>query len=66
MALVPRSGSGSAALLPVAGLPASARGWEARLHGGQLALFGLAPIPAWQAGDSDLPGLESLLENTTR
>src|SRR5690348_9216795 len=40
--------------------------WEARLHGGQLAMSGLAPIPAWQAGDSDLPGLERVLENATR
>jgi anti-anti-sigma regulatory factor len=38
---------------------------EARLHGGRLAMFGLAPIPAWQAGDSDLPGLERVLEHAT-
>jgi hypothetical protein len=38
--------------------------WEARLHGGQLATFGLAPIPAWQAGDSGVPGLERLLATT--
>ena len=29
---------------------------EARLHGGRLVMSGLAPIPAWQAGDSGLPG----------
>ncbi len=40
--------------------------WEARLHGGHLAMFGLAPIPVWQTGDSDLPGLERVLEHTTR
>ncbi len=38
---------------------------EARLHGGRLVMFGLAPIPAWQAGDSDLPALERVLEHTT-
>ena len=36
---------------------------EARLHGGQLVMSGLAPIPAWQAGDRDLPGLERVLEH---
>ena len=36
---------------------------EARLHGGRLVMSGLAPIPAWQAGDSDLPGLERVLEH---
>ena len=36
---------------------------EARLHGGQLATSGLSPIPAWQAGDCDLPGLERVLEH---
>jgi anti-anti-sigma regulatory factor len=36
---------------------------EARLHGGQLVMSGLAPIPAWQAGDCDLPGLERVLEH---
>jgi anti-anti-sigma regulatory factor len=38
---------------------------EARLHGGQLVMFGLAPIPVWQAGDSDLLGLERVLEHAT-
>lgn len=38
---------------------------EARLHGGRLVMFGLAPIPAWQAGDSGLPGLERVLEHAT-
>jgi len=36
---------------------------EARLHGGRLAMSGLAPIPAWQAGDCDLPDLERVLEH---
>ena len=36
---------------------------EARLHGGHLAMSGLAPIPSWQAGDCDLPGLEQVLEH---
>ena len=36
---------------------------EARLHGGQLVSSGLAPIPVWQAGDCDLPGLERVLEH---
>jgi anti-anti-sigma regulatory factor len=36
---------------------------EARLHGGQVVMSGLAPIPAWQAGDCDLPGLELVLEH---
>jgi anti-anti-sigma regulatory factor len=36
---------------------------EARLHGGRLVMSGLAPIPAWQAGDRDLPGLERVLEH---
>src|ERR1700681_4687314 len=36
---------------------------EARLHGGWLVMSGLAPIPAWQAGDCDLPGLERVLEH---
>ncbi len=39
---------------------------EARLHGGRLAMSGLAPIPAWQAGDCDLPGLGSVLQHATR
>jgi len=39
---------------------------EARLHGGRLVMFGLAPIPAWQAGDRDLPGLEHMLGHATR
>ena len=43
---------------------AGARG-EARLHGGRLMMFGLAPIPAWQAGDCDLPGLERVLGHAT-
>jgi anti-anti-sigma regulatory factor len=30
---------------------------KARLHGGRLVMSGLAPIPAWQAGNCDLPGL---------
>jgi anti-anti-sigma regulatory factor len=38
---------------------------EARLHGGRLVMSGLAPIPAWQAGDRDLPGLERVLEHAT-
>ena len=38
---------------------------EARLHGGRLVMFGLAPVPAWQAGDSGLPGLERVLEHAT-
>jgi anti-anti-sigma regulatory factor len=38
---------------------------EARLHGGRLEMSGLAPIPAWQAGDCDLPGLERVLEHAT-
>jgi len=38
---------------------------EARLHGGRLVMSGLAPIPAWQAGDCDLPGLERVLEHAT-
>jgi anti-anti-sigma regulatory factor len=36
---------------------------EARLHGGQLVMSGLAPIPAWQAGDCDLPDLKRVLEH---
>lgn len=36
---------------------------EARLHGGRLVMSGLSPIPAWQAGDCDLPGLERVLEH---
>ena len=36
---------------------------EARRHSGRLVMFGLAPIPAWQAGDSGLPGLERVLEH---
>ena len=36
---------------------------EARLHGGRLVMSGLAPIPAWQAGDRDLPGLKRVLEH---
>ena len=35
---------------------------EARLHGGRLVMSGLSPIPAWQAGDCDLPDLERVLE----
>ena len=35
---------------------------EARLHGGRLMSSGLAPIPVWQAGDCDLPGLERMLQ----
>jgi anti-anti-sigma regulatory factor len=38
---------------------------EARLHGGRLVMSGLAPIPAWQAGDCDLRSLERVLENAT-
>ena len=38
---------------------------EARLHGGRLVMSGLAPIPAWQAGDCGLPGLERVLEHAT-
>jgi anti-anti-sigma regulatory factor len=38
---------------------------EARLHGGRLAVSGLAPIPAWQAGACDLPALERVLEHAT-
>ena len=38
---------------------------EARLHGGRLAMSGLAPIPAWQTGECDLPGLERVLEHAT-
>jgi anti-anti-sigma regulatory factor len=38
---------------------------EARLHGGRLVMSGLAPIPAWQAGDCDLPGLERVLEHAS-
>ena len=36
---------------------------EARQHGGRLVSSGLAPIPVWQAGDCDLPGLERVLEH---
>jgi hypothetical protein len=36
---------------------------EARLHGGRLAMSGLAPIPAWQAGDCDLPCPQRVLEH---
>jgi anti-anti-sigma regulatory factor len=36
---------------------------EARLHGGHLVMSGLAPIPAWQAGNCELPGLECVLEH---
>ena len=38
---------------------------EARLHGGRLVMSGLEPIPAWQAGDCDLPGLECMREHAT-
>jgi anti-anti-sigma regulatory factor len=38
---------------------------EARLHGGRLVMSGLAPIPAWQAGDCDLPDLERVLEHAS-
>jgi anti-anti-sigma regulatory factor len=31
---------------------------KARLHGGRLVVFGLAPIPRWEARASGLPGLE--------
>jgi anti-anti-sigma regulatory factor len=36
---------------------------EARLHGGRVVSSGLAPIPVWQAGDCDLPGLKRVLEH---
>src|SRR5260370_2175628 len=39
---------------------------EARLHRGRLVLAGVAPIPAWPAGDSDLPGLERVLTHAPR
>jgi anti-anti-sigma regulatory factor len=39
---------------------------EARLHGGRLVMSGLPPIPAWQAGDCDLPGLERVLAHAAR
>ena len=39
---------------------------EARLHGGRLVMSGLAPIPAWQAGDCGLPGLARVLEHAAR
>jgi len=32
----------------------------ARLHGGQLTVVGLQPIPRWEARDSGLPVLEAL------
>src|SRR5258708_32460457 len=38
---------------------------KARLHGGRLVVFGPAPIPAWQAGEPDVPGLERILEHAT-
>src|ERR1700755_2788159 len=38
---------------------------EARLHGCRAVMSGLTPIPAWQAGDCDLPGLERVLEHAT-
>jgi anti-anti-sigma regulatory factor len=31
---------------------------EARLHGGRIAVFGLAPIPSWEATGSGLPDLD--------
>jgi anti-anti-sigma regulatory factor len=34
---------------------------EARLHGGRLVMAGLAPIPAWQAGNCDLRALSAYL-----
>jgi anti-anti-sigma regulatory factor len=37
---------------------------QARLHGGRLAVFGLAPIPAWQAGGCDLRDLGRALEHS--
>ena len=30
---------------------------EARLHGGRIGVFGLAPIPTWEATGSGLPDL---------
>jgi anti-anti-sigma regulatory factor len=37
---------------------------QARLHGGRLAVAGLAPIPAWQADGCDLRDLDRALEHT--
>jgi hypothetical protein len=34
---------------------------QARLQGGRVAVFGLAPIPAWQAGGCDLRELDRAL-----
>jgi anti-anti-sigma regulatory factor len=31
---------------------------QARLHGGRIVVFGLAPIPRWEATGSGLPGLK--------
>jgi len=39
---------------------------EARLHGGRLLSFGLAPVPAWQAGDRELPAPECAIETASR
>ena len=36
---------------------------EARLHGGRMVMSGLSPIPAWPAGDCDLPDLERVLDH---
>jgi anti-anti-sigma regulatory factor len=36
---------------------------QARLHGGRLAVFGLAPIPAWQADGCELRDLDRALEH---
>lgn len=38
---------------------------EARLHGGRLTMSELAPIPAWQAENCDLLGLERVLEHAS-
>ena len=37
---------------------------QARLHGGRLAVAGLAPIPAWQADGCDLRDLDRAVEHT--
>jgi anti-anti-sigma regulatory factor len=34
---------------------------QARLEGGRLVVFGLAPIPAWQAGGCDVRDLDRAL-----
>ncbi len=36
---------------------------QARLHGGRLVVFGLAPIPAWQAGGCELRDLDRALDH---